>query len=56
MVIVEAPNRPPTDWRLGRVTGVHPGPDDTVRVVSVRTQDGTYKRPVIKLVKLPIEQ
>lgn len=56
MVIVEAPNRPPTDWRLGRVTEVHPGPDNIVRVVSVRTRDGTYKRPVVKLVKLPIEQ
>lgn len=56
MVVVEAPNRPPTEWRLGRVTEVHPGLDNTVRVVSVRTQDGTYKRPVVKIVKLPIEQ
>ncbi|CAI6347553.1 unnamed protein product [Macrosiphum euphorbiae] len=55
MVIVEAPSRPPTEWRLGRVTEVHPGPDDVVRVVSVRTQDGIYKRPVVKLVRLPVE-
>lgn len=55
MVIVEAPSRPPTEWRLGRITEVHPGSDDVVRVVSVRTQDGVYKRPVVKLVRLPIE-
>lgn len=56
MVIVEAPSRPPTEWRLGRVTELHPGSDEVVRVVSVRTQDGTYKRPVVKLVRLPIDQ
>lgn len=56
MVVVEAPSRPPTEWHLGRVVEVHPGPDDIVRVVSVRTHDGTYKRPVVKLVKLPIEK
>jgi len=55
MVIVEAPSRPPTEWRLGRVIEVHPGSDNIVRVVSVRTQDGVYKRPVVKLVKLPID-
>lgn len=55
MVIVEAPSRPPTEWRLGRITEVHPGSDNTVRIVSVRTQEGTYKRPVVKLVRLPIE-
>ncbi|XP_060871447.1 uncharacterized protein LOC132945707 [Metopolophium dirhodum] len=55
MVIVEAPSRPPTEWRLGRVTEVHPGSDEVVRVVSVRTQDGVYKRPVVKLVRLPVE-
>jgi len=56
MVIVEAPNRPPSEWRLGRVTEVHPGQDKIVRVVTVRTQDGTYKRPVVKLVRLPVDQ
>lgn len=55
MVIVEAPNRPPADWRLGRITEVHPGTDDTVRVATIRTQDEFFKRPVVKLVRLPIE-
>lgn len=56
MVIVEAPNRPPSEWRLGRVTEVHPGADNTVRVVTVRTKDGTCKRPAVKLVRLPVDQ
>ncbi|KAF0709911.1 Uncharacterized protein FWK35_00027890 [Aphis craccivora] len=55
MLIVEAPSRPPTEWRLGRITEVHPGSDNVVRVVSVRTQDSVYKRPVVKLVRLPVE-
>lgn len=56
MVIVEASSRPPTEWRLGRIVDIHPGPDNIVRVVSVHTQDGIYKRPVVKLVRLPVEQ
>lgn len=55
LVIVEAPNCPPADWRLGRVTAVHPGPDQVVRVVTIRTSNGIIKRPVVKLVRLPIE-
>jgi len=55
LVIVEAPNQPPSVWRMGRVTAVHPGPDQTVRVVTVYTQDGEMKRPVVKVVKLPTD-
>lgn len=55
LVIVEAPSLPPTEWRLGRIIDVHPGSDEVVRVVSARTQDGVFKRPVVKLMRLPIE-
>lgn len=54
MVLVDAPALQPSDWRMGRVTMVHPGQDEIVRVVTVRTQDGILKRPVIKLVRLPV--
>ena len=40
----------PTDWPLAKVIDVHPGRDDLVRVVTVRTAKGTYKRPVTKVV------
>ncbi|XP_025205862.1 uncharacterized protein LOC112602140 [Melanaphis sacchari] len=56
LVIVEAPNQPPSVWRMGRITAVHPGPDGTVRVVTIITQDGEMKRPVVKLVKLPTDK
>ena len=42
----------PTKWPLARVVDVHPGRDDQVRVVTVRTSRGTYKRPVTKIVTL----
>ena len=52
LVVVEAPHRPPTDWQMGRIIEVHPGKDGVVRVATVRTQNGTITRPVVKLVKL----
>jgi len=54
MALVDAPALQPSDWRMGRVTMVHPGQDEIVRVVTVRTQDGFLKRPVVKLVRLPV--
>ena len=39
-------------WPLGRITNVLPGKDGIVRVVELRTKDGTYTRPVVKLRKL----
>jgi len=55
IVIINSPSRPPLAWQLGRVIEVHPGPDHVIRVVTVKTAEGTLKRPVVKLVKLPIE-
>ena len=46
----------PTKWPLARVVLVHPGRGGLVRVATVRTTKGTYKRPVIKLALiLPID-
>ncbi len=39
-------------WPLGRVVNVMPSVDGVVRVVEVRTKDGTYTRPVAKICKL----
>ena len=41
-----------TKWPLARVVQVHPGKDGKVRVVTVRTAKGVYRRPVIKVVPL----
>ena len=42
----------PTKWPLARITEVHPGRNGYVRVVTVRTPKGSYKRPIIKLVPI----
>ena len=47
----------PTKWSLARVIKVHAGRDGVVRVVAVKTRDGTYTRPVTKVALLiPFEQ
>ena len=52
--IVYLQNEPtaPTKWPIARVVEVHPGQDKRVRVVTVRTARGTYKRPVVKVALL----
>jgi len=37
-----------------RITAVHPGEDGLVRVITVRTASSSYKRPVTKIVLLPV--
>jgi len=39
-------------WPRGRVTAVHPGSDGVVRVADIRTANGSYRRPITKLVPL----
>ncbi|XP_046615350.1 uncharacterized protein LOC124302827 [Neodiprion virginianus] len=49
LVLIKDERYPPIKWALGQVVELHPGKDDLVRVVSVRTQHSTYKRPIVKL-------
>ncbi len=47
----------PTKWPLARVIDVHPGRDNLVRVVTIKTEKGIYRRPVTKIVVLvPADQ
>ncbi|KAI5732210.1 hypothetical protein M8J77_023385 [Diaphorina citri] len=54
LVLITSENVPPLKWPLARVTAVHPGSDDIVRVVTLKTSGGTLTRSVNKLVVLPI--
>lgn len=54
LTLVKDDNLPPNKWILGRVIAVHPGPDALVRVATIRTKDGTYKRSISKLCRLPV--
>lgn len=47
--VIEEDNMPPLRWVTGRVIDTHPGDDGVIRVVTVRTAHGTYKRCVKKL-------
>ena len=39
-------------WPMARVITIHPGQDGLVRAVTIKTEKGSYKRPVAKLVLL----
>ncbi|GFY02707.1 integrase catalytic domain-containing protein [Trichonephila clavipes] len=56
IVIIKEDNIPPATWPLGKVIETHPGKDDVVRVVTLRTVKGRFKRPIHKLCKLPLHQ
>lgn len=51
--IVDA-NLPRNVWVRGRVIATYPGPDGIVRTVDIQTKGGVLRRPVRKLVILPL--
>ena len=42
-----------TNWKLGRIEETFPGQDGVVRVATVKTSQGIFRRPVVKLSPLP---
>ena len=56
VVIIADSNLPPGSRIRGRVVATHPGKDGRVRVVDVKTQTGTYRRPVARLCKLDVHK
>ncbi|GFW90786.1 integrase catalytic domain-containing protein [Trichonephila clavipes] len=56
IVIIKEDNIPPATWPFGKVIETHPGKDGVVRVVTLRTVKGRFKRPIHKLCKLPLHQ
>lgn len=54
LVVIKDENQPPTKWKMGRITDVHPGKDGIVRVVTLKTATGILTRPVEKLCILPL--
>lgn len=52
IVILQESGTVPAKWPLARVVDTHPGQDNLVRVVTVKTAQGTYKRPVSKVAVL----
>lgn len=56
LVLIKEGNLPPSKWAMGRVVELHPGSDDLVRVVTLKTKNGVLKRPITKLAPLPINE
>ncbi|XP_018398080.1 PREDICTED: uncharacterized protein LOC108776070 [Cyphomyrmex costatus] len=54
LVLCREENLPPLKWALGRIQEVMPGDDRIVRTAIVKTANGEYKRPAVKLCVLPI--
>ncbi|XP_055921052.1 uncharacterized protein LOC129952483 [Eupeodes corollae] len=56
VVLLKEDNLPPSKWILGRVTEIHLGQDNKCRVATVKTINGSYVRPVVKLAPLPLTE
>ncbi len=56
IVILKEDNVPPAVWPLGKIVATHPGKDGVVRVVSIKTKKGIFKRSIVKLCALPVHQ
>jgi hypothetical protein len=50
VVVLKEDSVIPTKWPLAKVVQVHTGRDGLVRVATLKTEKGTYKRPVSKIV------
>lgn len=55
LVIIKEDGTPPRSWSLGRIIALHPGKDNIVRAVSLKTSSGVLKRAVTKICVLPID-
>ena len=57
IVLIKDDHLMPCKWALARVTNVQPGPDKLVRVVTLKTKQGTCVRPTVKVcLVLPKEE
>lgn len=54
LVLIRSSNTSPLSWPRARVTEIFPGSDGIVRVVTLKTPNGVYKRAATNLVPLPV--
>ena len=55
IVLIKNENLSSFKWPLGKIIELHPGADGIVRVVTIKSQQNTIKRPVNKLCILPTD-
>lgn len=56
LVLIKNDNLPPCKWLLGRIIAIHPGDDNVVRVVTIKTANATFKRGITKICPLPMAE
>ncbi|XP_055522829.1 uncharacterized protein LOC129717008 [Wyeomyia smithii] len=56
MVLIKEDNQKMIKWKYGRITAIFKGSDHHIRVVTVRTAQGEYRRSISKICVLPIQQ
>lgn len=54
LVMIRDERLPPNQWLMARIVEMHPGKDNIVRVVTLKTKNGLLKRPIVKICRLPI--
>ena len=55
IVLIKDDNLPPLKWKMARVKNTYKGFDNKVRTVDLKTSSGELKRPIHKLIRLPVE-
>jgi len=53
LVLLKEDNTTPLHWPTAVITETHPGKDNSVRVVTLRTPKGTFKRLITKIYPFP---
>jgi len=53
VVLLQEDNTPPLQWPTAIITETYPGKDGVVRVVTLKTPKGTFKRLITKICPLP---
>lgn len=53
LCLIRSDATPPTRWPLARILRIHPGEDEQIRVVTLRSATAELTRPIVKLVLLP---
>lgn len=56
LVIIHEDNAPPQQWHLARVTQTISGSDGKVRVVELKSANGSFRRPIHKVAPLPSQE
>lgn len=56
LVLIKDDNLPPMKWKMARVVEVYKGTDGRVRAVNLKTASCDLRRPIHKLVKLPVNE